>query len=84
MLVGKHIKFISLVNLIMDEPIVTELIQGDMNTKRVCKELDLILKDEENIRKMKERYKALRESLGSSGASSKGAALIDQLLKTKN
>ena len=81
MLVGKHLKYISLVNLIMDEPIVTELIQGDMNTKRVCKELDLILKDETNILKMKSRYTALREKLGNSGASAKGAALIDQLIK---
>ena len=80
MLVGKHLKYISLVNLIMDEPIVTELIQGDMNTKRVCKELDLILKDETNIFKMKSRYAALREKLGNSGASSKGAALIHDMI----
>lgn len=80
-LVGNHLKYISLVNLIMDETIVTELIQGDMNTKRVCKELDLILKDSENITKMKNRYAALREKLGNSGASAKGAALINQLLQ---
>lgn len=81
MLVGKHLKYISLVNLIMDEPIVTELIQGDMNTKRVCKELDKILKDSENITKMKNHYAALREKLGNSGASAKGALFIDQLIK---
>ncbi len=80
LLVGKHLKYISLVNLIMDEPIVTELIQGDMNTKRVCKELDLIIKDEQNIKKMKERYKALREKLGNSGASAKGAELINKII----
>ncbi|MBP1672651.1 MAG: lipid-A-disaccharide synthase LpxB [Bacteroidetes bacterium] len=79
MVVGKDLKYISLVNLIMDEPIVTELIQGDMNTKRVCKELDLILKDQENIQRMKSRYAALREKLGNSGASAKGAKLIDEL-----
>jgi lipid-A-disaccharide synthase len=81
MVVGKHLKYISLVNLIMDETIVTELIQGDMNMKRVCKELDLILKDPENRKKMINRYAALREKLGSSGASAKGAELIYQLLK---
>lgn len=81
MLVGKDLKYISLVNLIMDEPIVTELIQGDMNTKRVCKELDLILKDDLNIKKIKVKYQALREKLGQSGASAKGAALIHQMLK---
>ncbi len=81
MVVGKDLKYISLVNLIMDEPIVSELIQSDMNTKRVCKELDLILKDQENIQKMKSGYAALRDKLGNSGASAKGAELIDQLLK---
>ena len=34
------LKFISLVNLIMDREVVTELIQGDLNTKRLKKELE--------------------------------------------
>jgi len=34
------LKYISLVNLIMDKPVVTELIQGDLTKKNVEKELD--------------------------------------------
>src|SRR5690606_3434010 len=37
------LKFISLVNLIMDREVVTELIQGDLNKKRLKKELTAIL-----------------------------------------
>jgi lipid-A-disaccharide synthase len=60
----------------MDETIVTELIQGDMNTQRVKKELDLIIHDKSAIEKMQNRYAALKEKLGTSGASAKGAKLI--------
>lgn len=81
MLVGKHLKYISLVNLIMDETIVTELIQGDMNTQRVKKELDLIVYDPATIATMKNRYAALKEKLGNSGASAKGAKLIHKFLQ---
>jgi len=41
------LKYISLVNLIMDKPVVTELIQGDLTKKNLEKELD---KSEENQR----------------------------------
>ena len=37
------LKFISLVNLVMDREVVTELIQGDFNKKRLKKELERIL-----------------------------------------
>jgi lipid-A-disaccharide synthase len=39
------LKFISLVNLIMDKEVVTELIQNDFNKKRLKKELEIILDD---------------------------------------
>ena len=41
--VVKNIKYISLVNLIMDEEIVTELIQSELNTKNLVKELGKIV-----------------------------------------
>jgi lipid-A-disaccharide synthase len=37
------LKYISLVNLIMDEEVVTELIQEDFNTKKIKIELQRIL-----------------------------------------
>jgi lipid-A-disaccharide synthase len=40
---GSYLKYISLVNLIMDEEVVTELIQEDFNTKRIKIELQRIL-----------------------------------------
>lgn len=69
------LKFISLVNLIMDREVVTELIQDDLNKKRLKKELKLILDDDERI-KFFINYYDLEKKLGGKGASEKAAKLI--------
>ena len=69
------IKFISLVNLIMDREIVRELIQVELNTTNLVKELKEILSSDGQLR-MKEHFLQLRLKLGGSGASSKAAQLI--------
>lgn len=71
----KHIKFISLVNLIMDKEVVTELIQSDFNTKKLKKELDRIL-DKYERTKFFMAYYELEKKLGGRGASEKTAKLI--------
>jgi lipid-A-disaccharide synthase len=69
------LKYISLVNLIMDEEVVTELIQDDCNAKRLREELQKIL--ETNYRKnLLQKYEVLEEKLGGIGASEKTAKLI--------
>lgn len=69
------LKFISLVNLIMDREVVTELIQGDLNKKRLKKELIKILNDDERIRLFIDYYD-LEKKLGGKGASENAAKLI--------
>lgn len=73
--VVKNIKYISLVNLIMDQEIVTELIQSDLNTKNLIKELNLILQGERR-EEMLANFTNLRIKLGGKGASDEAAALI--------
>jgi lipid-A-disaccharide synthase len=77
------IKFISLVNLIMDREVVTELIQNDLNTSNLKNELDNILNNPENYQKIKTDYKSLKAKLGGAGASQKIALLILKYLKDK-
>ncbi len=72
--VVKNIKYISLVNLIMDREVVKELIQKDLNTKNLVAELQLILG--ENRSKILEDYELLREKLGGAGASNHAAEII--------
>jgi lipid-A-disaccharide synthase len=71
----KHIKYISLVNLIMDKEVVTELIQKRFNTKTLKQELDIILDDYERT-KFFINYYDLEKKLGGKGASEKVAKLI--------
>ncbi len=75
------LKYISLVNLIMDQEIVRELIQGELNEKNLRFELSRILDDEEYRSKMKASYKLMRQKLGGIGASSRCAAHMLKTLK---
>ena len=79
--VGKRIKYISLVNLIADRPVVTELIQNDFNPERLEQEFSLITTNEGNRQRMKEEYTTMRTLLGDGGASQRTADTIIQLIK---
>ncbi len=62
------IKFISLVNLIMDASVVTELIQGQLNADNLEEEMHRLLHPE-HIHKLKTDYVVLYEKLGTQSAS---------------
>lgn len=70
------VKFISLVNLIMDKKIVSELIQNDCNTKNLSNELKAILPGNSAYENLKNEYKTLLIKLGGPGASARTAQLI--------
>lgn len=74
------LKYISLVNLIMDREVVKELIQDEFNTKNLKIELSKIL-DSENRNRILEDYQELEERLGGQGASDKTAKLIVDAVK---
>jgi lipid-A-disaccharide synthase len=74
------LKFISLVNLIMDKEVVTELIQNDFNKKTLTKELTKIL-DETHRENLFLEYYELEKILGGKGASSASARLIIEGIK---
>lgn len=73
------VKFISLVNLILDRLLVKELIQGDMTIERMKTELNRLLHDAEEKKVLAEGYDELINALGSSGASSRAAKIIFDL-----
>jgi len=64
-----QIKFISLVNLIVDKEIVKELIQTDYTSQNVLRELNLLLVDEKTRRKQLSDYQELNILLGQKKAS---------------
>ncbi|MGB2684178.1 MAG: lipid-A-disaccharide synthase, partial [Olleya sp.] len=59
----------------LDKEVVTELIQGDFNTKRLKKELDTILDSYERTKYFMSYYD-LEKKLGGKGASENTAKLI--------
>ncbi len=71
----KNIKYISLVNLIMDREVVKELIQNDLNTNNLIEELTKILATEKRFEVFRD-YELLREKLGGKGASDNAADVI--------
>jgi lipid-A-disaccharide synthase len=75
------VKYISLVNLVMDREVVKELIQHEMTAENMALELKKITVDIKSREKLLEDYAALRKALGGSGASQKTASLIIEYLK---
>ncbi len=76
------LKFISLVNLIMDREVVTELIQGDLNKKRLKQELNAILNSDKRDQLFLD-YFELEKKLGGKGASEKAAKLIFESVSSR-
>ncbi|MBX7095885.1 MAG: lipid-A-disaccharide synthase [Flavobacteriales bacterium] len=76
------VKFISLVNLIMDREVVKELIQDDFNVEQLSRELQRILPGTAERDQLLRDYQSLREILGNSGASALTASLMLKTLKS--
>ena len=77
------LKYISLVNLIMDQEVVTELIQDNCTTKKIKIELEKLL-DTSLRAKLLTDYDLLENKLGGAGASRKTAQLIVKNMLSKS
>ena len=81
--VGKRIKYISLPNLIADEPIVTELIQQDLNPQRLEEEFARITVQQGSRQQILQGYARLHALLGNAGASDRTAQEIINIIGNK-
>ena len=70
------IKFISLVNLIMDKEVVRELIQADCTSEAIKMELSYVLEGGKNRKRILGEYQEMKKILGEGGASKKVAQLM--------
>lgn len=76
------IKYISLVNLILDKPVVKELIQNELTVENIQRELNKLLFDQLAMQEMKQDYRSLWTLLSEGGhASAKAARSITDFLK---
>ncbi len=74
------IKYISLVNLILNREAVKELIQDEMNVNAIAEELHSLLYDEKRINRMKSDYAEMHNTLGGPGASQRTASAMLKIL----
>lgn len=84
-IIGKpfvHIKFFSLVNLIMEKEVVKELLQFKL-AENIKNELDKILFDKNYRENMLENYRILHSKMGETGVSEHTAELMLNYLKSK-
>ncbi len=75
-----NVKYISLVNLIVDRPLVKELIQGELNTSLLRQALAEVLRPEK-AKAIKAGYDELILKLGKKGASHRAAELMVKYTK---
>jgi lipid-A-disaccharide synthase len=68
------LKFICLVNLIMDKEVVKELIQNDLTPEKISLELKKILSNPQKKEKMQQDYAELKQLLSEGGNASENAA----------
>ncbi|RYZ46674.1 MAG: lipid-A-disaccharide synthase, partial [Sphingobacteriales bacterium] len=74
------VKYISLVNLIMDKELVRELIQDELNESNLKEELHKLLQDQAYLQYLGKEYAQLWHKLGDSNASDTAASEIISLI----
>ncbi len=77
------VKYISLVNLIVNKEAVKEIIQDDLNENNVKNELDKLLNNQDYRNRIFNNYKQLHTIMGTPGSSDKAAKLMVHSLKTQ-
>ena len=75
------VRYICLVNLIMDRLVVKELIQNDMTANNIRDELQSLLNSSKRQKKLLEEYEELKYVLGNAGASDRAAETIISYVK---
>lgn len=78
------VKYISLVNLIVDKPVVKELIQKDCSIRNIRLELEQLLPETAYRKAMLQGYQEVSGRIGEVGVSEKTAGLIVQYMQEKS
>lgn len=77
------VKFISLVNLILNRESIKELIQDDLNPTQLKRELDAILPGGAERNRMLTDYVELQNVLGGKGASARAAEIVNGMARNR-
>ena len=75
------VKNIGLVNIVAGKTVVPELVQDDVTPERIAGELETVLGDHDQHRRVEEELVRVRTVLGEGGASKRAAAAVIELLE---
>jgi lipid-A-disaccharide synthase len=73
------VKFISLVNLLLQKEVVKEMIQWDATPERVVKELEKTLNDDNTIEYMQKAFRKIRQMYQNRNASLRVAEMVGEM-----
>ncbi|MEN9444099.1 MAG: hypothetical protein RIS47_989 [Bacteroidota bacterium] len=76
------VKYLSLVNLILDRASAVELIQADLNENRLVAELSAILPGGDKLDRVRADYQEMEKIMGGIGASTRAATAMIAYLRT--
>jgi lipid-A-disaccharide synthase len=79
-LIGKKLKFIGIVNLVMEKEVVKELIQHELTAENLTSELKKLTEGKQYREQIINEYKLINEKLGGPGASARAAGVIHDFL----
>lgn len=74
-----NIRFISLVNLIVDRKVVEELIQKEYNTDTILRHLDQLINDPNRIADLEDGYSEIKKRIGKKKAAKNAASEVISL-----
>jgi lipid-A-disaccharide synthase len=71
-----RVPYVSLVNLVLEAPVVPELLQAEANPENLASVADRLLSDRAAVDRMRDALAGLRGRLGRTGASERAAAEV--------
>ncbi len=81
--IGKNLvnlKYLSLVNILLDQPIITEFVQMNANSYNLYNGLIKLLQNDHNYNELLNQFKIIKQKLGEKGASKRAAKIIYEFL----
>lgn len=78
-----RVKYISLVNLVMDKRVIAEFIQGDLTEENLVTQLQQLLGNNKVQSQLLDDYMELQSRLGNAGASEKAAGVVVESMQRR-
>jgi lipid-A-disaccharide synthase len=71
-----RIPYVTLPNILLQEPVVTELLQGDCRPDLICEQIVRLLDQPEAALRQRQKFDIMKKLLGPGGAQQRAAAAI--------